>query len=173
MHRVHSATLFPTEQPLAREQMIGRETDIEELVTQLANGVHRIIAAPRRTGKSSVCQAVVATLRDCGFYTVSVSLFQLTDGPALARGLVAETLANRDGLHKLVQRARGTTGFILRGAGLALMLEGQERAGRCRRDGVRPYGDIEARCRRSDRLGTHVASGDRRARRAPAHPVHR
>lgn len=122
MHRVHSATLFPTEQPLTRDQMIGRETDVEELVTQLESGVHRIVAAPRRTGKSSVCQAVVAALRDRGFYTVSVSLFRLTDGPMLARGLAAETLANRDGLHKLVQRARGTAGFILRGAGLALML---------------------------------------------------
>jgi hypothetical protein len=123
MLRVHSATLFPTEEPLAREQMIGREADVQELVTQLAGGVHRIVAAPRRTGKSSVCRAAVAELRDRGFYTVSVSLFGLTDGPALARGLVAETLANRDGLHKLIQHTRSAAGFVLRGASLALMLK--------------------------------------------------
>lgn len=122
MHRIRSATLFPTEEPLARGQMIGREADVQELVTQLQSGVHRIVAAPRRTGKSSVCRATMAELSDRGFYTVSVSLFVLADGHALARGLTQETLANRDALHKLIQRARGTAGYVLRGAGLALML---------------------------------------------------
>jgi uncharacterized protein len=122
MHRVRSATLFPTEEPLNRGQMIGRETDVQELVTQIESGVHRIVAAPRRTGKSSVCRAAVAELGDRGFYTVSVSLFVLADGQALARGLAQEVLANRNALHKLIERARGTAGFVLRGAGLALML---------------------------------------------------
>jgi hypothetical protein len=102
--------------------MIGRGADLQELVTQLENGVHRIVAAPRRTGKSSVCRAAVAELSDRGFYTVSVSLFVLADAEALTRGLAQETLANRDAMHKLIQRARGTAGFVLRGAGLALML---------------------------------------------------
>jgi len=102
--------------------MIGREADVQELVTQLQSGVHRIVAAPRRTGKSSVCRAAVAELSDRGFYTVSVSLFVLADAEALTRGLAQETLANRDALHKLIQRVRGTAGFVLRGAGLALML---------------------------------------------------
>ena len=122
MHRIRSATLFPTEEPLSREQMIGREADVQELITQLEGGVHRIVAAPRRTGKSSVCRAAVAELSDRGFYTVSVSLFVLADAGTLTRGLVQETLANRDALHKLIQRARGTAGFVLRGAGLALVL---------------------------------------------------
>jgi hypothetical protein len=122
MTRVRSASLFPTEEPLAREQMIGRESDVQELVGQLAAGVHRIVAGPRRTGKSSVCRAVVGELRERGFYTVSVSLFLLVDGPALARGLTQEALANRDALHKLIQRTRETAGFVLRGAGLTLML---------------------------------------------------
>lgn len=122
MQRLSSAALFPTEQPLAHERMIGREADVQELTTQLAGGVHRIVAAPRRTGKSSVCRAVVAELRERGCYTVSVSLFRLADGPALARGLAQETLANRDALRRLTQRARGTAGFILRGASLGVML---------------------------------------------------
>jgi hypothetical protein len=42
--------------------MIGRGADVNELVTQLENGVHRIVAAPRRTGKSSACRAAVAEL---------------------------------------------------------------------------------------------------------------
>lgn len=123
MSRAHSATLFPTEEPLSREQMIGRDADVQELAAQLTGGAHRILAAPRRTGKSSVCRATIAELRERGLYTVSVSLFSLTDGPALAQGLVAETLANRDALHKLIQRGRNTAGLLLRGAGLALMLK--------------------------------------------------
>jgi len=122
MQRLRSATLFPTEEPLAREQMIGREADVRELTTQLTSGVHRIVAGPRRTGKSSVCRAVVAELCERGYYSVSVSLFRLADGPALTRGLAQETLANRDALRKLIQRARGTAGFILRGASLAVVL---------------------------------------------------
>jgi hypothetical protein len=122
MHRARSATLFLTEEPLGRERMIGRESDVRELVTQLENGVHRIVAAPRRTGKSSVCQAVVGELSERGFYTVSISLFALADAESLTRGLTQEILANRDTLHKLVERVRGTAGFVLRGAGLALML---------------------------------------------------
>ena len=122
MHRIRSAALFPTEEPLTREQMIGRGADVQELVTQLENGVHRIVAAPRRTGKSSVCRAAGAERSDRDFYTVSVSLFVLADADALTRGLAQETLANRDALHKLIQRARGTAGFVLRGSGLALML---------------------------------------------------
>jgi hypothetical protein len=117
-----AARLFPTEEPLAHERMIGRESDVQELTTQLAGGVHRIVAAPRRTSKSSVCRAVVAQLRERGCYTVSVSLFRLADGHALARGLAQETLANCNALRRLIQRARGTAGFSLRGTSLGVVL---------------------------------------------------
>lgn len=119
---MRSATLFPTEEPLTREQMIGREAEVQELVTQLANGVHRIVAAPRRTGKSSVCRAAVEELKERGFYTVPVSLFLVADSAALTRGLAQEALANRDALHSLIQRARETAGLALRGAAMALVL---------------------------------------------------
>jgi hypothetical protein len=123
MQRISSATLFPTEAPLAPEEMIGRDADVQELVGQLSNGVHRIVAAPRRTGKSSVCRAAVAQLRERGFYSASISLFTLTDTAALTRGLAQETLANRGALHKLIQRSRAAAGLVLRGAGLTLVLK--------------------------------------------------
>lgn len=123
MNRISSATLFPTEAPLAPDEMIGREADVRELVAQLSNGVHRIVAAPRRTGKSSVCRATVAALRGEGFYSASISLFVLTDSPALTRGLAQETLANRGALHKLIQRSRDAAQLVLRGAGLTLVLK--------------------------------------------------
>lgn len=123
MHRIASATLFPTEAPLAPDEMIGRGADVQELVAQLSNGVHRIVTAPRRTGKSSVCRAAVAALRDRGLYSASISLFVLTDSAALTRGLAQEALANRSALHKLIQRSRDAAQFVLRGAGLTLVLK--------------------------------------------------
>jgi hypothetical protein len=132
MQRVPSRILFPTDAPLLRDQMIGRDEDVTELVTQLGAGVHRIVAAPRRTGKSTVCRAVVAQLADAGSYTVSVSLFELTSAAALAERLAQEAIANRGPLARLVERVRSGGEAVLKGAALALSV----RAGMELGDGV-------------------------------------
>src|ERR1022692_3521345 len=146
MHRLRSASLFPTEEPLTREQMIGRETNVRELTTQLTSGVHRVVAAPRRTGKSSVCRAVVADLREHGFYSLSISLFLLADAPSLTRGLAQETLANREAL-QADPTNKGVAGFILRGPATSTLddvdcpadphRDGRGRGPRCRTDARR------------------------------------
>jgi hypothetical protein len=114
MTRLRSRDLFPSEEPVRPPgKLIGRQGDVEELASQLADGLHRIVAAPRRTGKSTVCGATVEALARKGFYTVSVSLFKDTNAAALAEGFVRETLANRSALARLLQRVRsigaGTT----------------------------------------------------------------
>jgi hypothetical protein len=101
---------------------IGRRGDIDELVGQLSGGLHRVVAAPRRTGKSTVCEATVAALRRRRFYTVSVSLFRQTNGTALAEALAQETLANRSKLKRLVQRVRSLPSRALTGASLTAVL---------------------------------------------------
>lgn len=107
MPRLRSRDLFPSDEPIRPPaKPIGREGDIDELVSQLTGGVHRILAAPRRTGKSTVCEATVAALRRRRFYTVSVSLFTHTNAPALSRALVRATLANRSALRRLLERVR-------------------------------------------------------------------
>ncbi|HEX4107128.1 MAG TPA: hypothetical protein VHX88_03285, partial [Solirubrobacteraceae bacterium] len=120
MARVASRILFPTDEPLASDRMIGRGEDVEELVAQLHGGVHRILSAPRRTGKSTVCRAAVARLAREGTYTVSLSLFELTDAAALAEAMAQRTLASRGSLSRLIERVRAGGEAALKGAALTL-----------------------------------------------------
>jgi hypothetical protein len=130
--RIASRALFPTDEPLTADQMIGRAADVDELVAQLRGGVHRILAAPRRTGKSTVARAAIARLAAEGFYTVSVSLFELTTAVALAERLAQRTLANRGSLARVIERVRAGGETVLKGAALTLSVKASTELG----DGV-------------------------------------
>jgi hypothetical protein len=106
MRGVAGADLFPTDRPIKPEEMVGRTNDVAEIAGQLADGVSVVLAGPRRTGKTSVCDAAVAVLRARGFYTVSVDLFARRDAADLAEGLITATLANRVPAARLVARVR-------------------------------------------------------------------
>jgi len=95
---------------------------VDELSSQLADGLHRIVAAPRRTGKSTVCEATVAALRRQDLYTVSVSLFRDTNAAALAEAIAQETLVNRSPLKRLVERVRQLPSRALVGRSLTTVL---------------------------------------------------
>jgi hypothetical protein len=151
MPRLRSRDLFPSEEPIRPPaKLIGRHSDVEELASQLADGLHRIVAAPRRTGKSTVCEATIAVLRTRRFYTVSVSLFRYTNAGALAEALAQEALANRSALKRLVERVRSTGGSVLSGRSLTAMLRVKSELGdvveialeptRKRRDPMRELG---------------------------------
>lgn len=123
MARARSRDLFPSEEPVRPpEKLIGRRSDLEELSSQLSNGLHRIVAAPRRTGKSTLCEATITALRRRRFYTVNVSLFQDTNAAALAEALAQETLANRSALKRLVAQVRGLPSRALAGRSLTTVL---------------------------------------------------
>lgn len=123
MPRARSRDLFPSEEPIRPPgKLIGRQSDLEELTSELADGLHRIVAAPRRTGKSTVCEATVAALRRRRFYAVSVSLFRDTNAAALAETLAQETLANRSALKRLVERVRRIPSRALAGRSLTTVL---------------------------------------------------
>ncbi len=130
MARLRSRDLFPSEEPIhPPARLIGRRSDVEELVSELSNGLHRILAAPRRTGKSTVCEATIAALRRRGFYTVSVSLFKHTNATALAEALARETLANRSGLRRLIERTRSLGSAALTGRSLTTVLRAKSELG--------------------------------------------
>jgi hypothetical protein len=93
--RIPSQDLFPTKGPVAPRQMIGREEEVTALVAQLAGGSHQVLAGPRRTGKTSVCDAAVARLRSSGSYVVSVDLFQVESLTSLAELIARRALTNR------------------------------------------------------------------------------
>ena len=116
MPRQPAADLFPTEDPWPPDQLIGRAEDVEELALALANRTHRRLAAPRRMGKTTVCEATLAALAKQGFYTVGVDLWEVSDQAELAEALVAKTIANRPALqrarHRIAELGRETAATI-------------------------------------------------------------
>ena len=151
-------------------KLIGRESDVEELASQLSDGLHRIVAAPRRTGKSTVCEATIAALRRKRLYTVSVSLFKYTNAASLAEALAQETLANRSAVKRLLERTRNLGPVALSGRSLSAVLRVKSELGEAVEIALEP-----AR-RRSDPLPKlnarpRTSTADRRARRPAAGPV--
>lgn len=105
--RIPSADLFVTEEPVDAEHLIGRQSDVDDLVRGLEARTHQILAEPRRTGKTTVCAAALGRLRDAGFYTVAVDLWRAGDQAELAGDLVAETIANRPKYKRLPHELKG------------------------------------------------------------------
>jgi hypothetical protein len=65
-----------------------------------------VIAGPRRTGKTSVCDAALTRIKGRRMYVASVDLFELADAAELAEALVASVLQNRPTLRQLITRVR-------------------------------------------------------------------
>ena len=112
MARQRSADLFPTDQPIPASQMIGRDTDIREIATGLAAGSNLVVAGPRRSGKTSVCDAALGRLGRKGFYTVSIDLFRIATAAEFAEALVAATVSNRSALRRAIHQTRRAGRFV-------------------------------------------------------------
>lgn len=106
MPRQRSSDLFPTDQPIPASQMIGRETDVREIAAALAAGSNLVVAGPRRTGKTSVCDAAVGRLVKRGFYAVGIDLFRIASTTEFAEALVAATISNRTALRRILHQAK-------------------------------------------------------------------
>ncbi len=106
MPRQRSGDLFPTDQPIPASQMIGREVDVREVATALEAGSNLVVAGPRRTGKTSVCDAAIGRLEKRGLYTVSVDLFRIASAAEFAEALVESTLSNRSALRRVIHQTR-------------------------------------------------------------------
>lgn len=106
MARQRSSDLFPTDQPIPASQMIGRGLDVREIATTLAGGASVVLAGPRRTGKTSVCDAVLGRLSQQELYTVAVDLFRIATTAELAEALVTATIANRSPLRRVLHQTR-------------------------------------------------------------------
>jgi uncharacterized protein len=112
MARQRSADLFPTDQPIPASQMIGRQADIREVTASLASGSSVVIAGPRRTGKTSVCEAVLGRLERRRLYTVSVDLFRVATTAELAEALVTGCISHRSVLRRALHAARRAGRFV-------------------------------------------------------------
>ena len=112
MARQRSTDLFPTDQPIPASQMIGREADVREITAALAGGSSVVVAGPRRTGKTSVCDAVLGRLGRRGFYAVAIDFFRIATAAELAEALVAKTIANRSALSRIIHQTRRAGRFV-------------------------------------------------------------
>jgi AAA+ ATPase superfamily predicted ATPase len=104
--RQTSGDLFPTDQPIPASQMIGRDVDVREIATAIQNATNVIVAGPRRTGKTSVCDAALVQAQSSGFYVLAVDLFRIADASELAEAIATGVLKNRPPAHKVIVKAR-------------------------------------------------------------------
>lgn len=102
--------LFPTDEPVAPDQMVGRGDDVSRLVSSLSTGQNLRILAPRRTGKTTVCEAALSRLREEGWYTATVDLMQPSGAAGFAQELTRALLANRPQLKQALTQARNAWG---------------------------------------------------------------
>ena len=112
MARQRSSDLFPTDQPIPASQMIGRAVDVREIASTLAGGSSVVLAGARRTGKTSVCDAVLGRLGRRGFYTIAVDLFRIATTAELAEALVSGAISNRSALRRTLHQTRRAGRFV-------------------------------------------------------------
>ena len=120
--RQASGDLFPTDSPIPASQLIGRRDDVREIATRLEAGTHLIVAGPRRTGKTSACEAALGRLRRRGAYTAQVDLFRVADAAELAEAVATAVIANRSAARRAVRRARSAGRAALSAAQAQLLL---------------------------------------------------
>jgi hypothetical protein len=125
--RKASGDLFPTDAPIPSSQMIGREDDVREVATALVGGTNLIVAGPRRTGKTSVCEAALGRAHRQGCYTARLDMFRIADAAELAEALAVAVIANRSAVRRVVRRARtvGRAALSATQAAAVLKLSGQ------------------------------------------------
>jgi hypothetical protein len=98
--------LFPTDDPVTPDLLIGRREDVRELAARLNDGTHMVVAGPRRTGKSSVCLAALRRVRSPRVYTARVDLWDHENLESLTQTLAQSIIANRGPVAKALRRAR-------------------------------------------------------------------
>jgi hypothetical protein len=98
--------LFPTDDPVKPDLLIGRTEDVRDLASRLGEGTHVVMAGPRRTGKSTVGLAALERVRSSKVYTAQVDLWDHEDLSSLTRALAQSIIANRGPVAKTLRRAR-------------------------------------------------------------------
>jgi hypothetical protein len=87
--------LFPSGGPVDPDVMIGRRVDVDDLVAMLEEGVHALVAGDRRIGKTTVCRAACAALREeHGMGVISVEVPERSTSVDLCQLIIARCLAS-------------------------------------------------------------------------------
>ncbi|MGH2856142.1 MAG: hypothetical protein ACRDMJ_01510 [Solirubrobacteraceae bacterium] len=105
MGRGYPIKLFPTDDPVSPDWMIGRGGDVEQIAKRTSAGMNLVLAAPRRTGKTTVCNAAMERLRAEDHYTAAIDLYRIGGVERLATSLIEQSFATRPAMRRLVHRA--------------------------------------------------------------------
>ena len=131
--------LFPAGGPADLEAMIGRAAEVADYVAFVDGGAHVLVAGDRRIGKTTVCRAACAALRERGFLVLSVEVPERSTSIDLSQMIVDCCLAvgAERGL-RLFGLARPLVENLLRDQGLPLDLSAlqAEAAARTRREAL-------------------------------------
>jgi hypothetical protein len=109
--------------------MIGREDDVEAVAQGLLGGANLTVAGPRRTGKTSVCDAALAVCARERCYTASVDLFRMADAAELAETLTLRVLSNRTALRRALGTAAARRGRVLEALSTSVAYRAREDLG--------------------------------------------
>jgi hypothetical protein len=109
MSKAQMVALFPTSGAIDEALQIGRLGDIDLLTDSALAGENRVIAEPRRVGKSSLLRAVRQRIHAKGPAVATVLAVDLRDGITSSAELAADLLAQAR-----TQGAGGRRGFTER-----------------------------------------------------------
>jgi hypothetical protein len=119
-------TLFPTDEPVSPDQLIGRADDVATVAASLQAGANVVIAAPRRTGKTTVCDAAMEKLKAEGFYVAAVDLWGVADASELSEAIVAQTIANRGPIRRMLHQVKAAGRSALSNVGLQTTIKAMQ-----------------------------------------------
>ena len=81
--------------PVHGKDLIGRETEIRELIYLLKGGQSIVLIAPRRFGKTSLIMEVMNRMKKEGIFTCYVDIFSTPDIRLFAERLIENLLGNK------------------------------------------------------------------------------
>ncbi|MBU4554871.1 MAG: ATP-binding protein [Candidatus Desulforudis sp.] len=100
------STLFPLGHPVPEEDLVGRLSFVDALVSRLEEGSSTMLAGPRRIGKTSLAKEALRRLKEKGHYTVWIDCFAIRDKEHLTEKIMEACLANRTGMPKTLAAVR-------------------------------------------------------------------
>lgn len=111
--------------PVTGEELIGRETQVNEIIRTLNAGQSVALIAPRRFGKTSIMLEVLERMGKAGFYTGNIDFFTIPDAGRLAFEIAGQVLKNRK-LNTALEKLKTNLGEILTNIKFRQEIEGAE-----------------------------------------------
>ena len=108
--------------PVAGIQFIGREKEIQEIISYLKMGQSIVLIAPRRFGKTSLVLEVLRRMRKEKHYIGFIDVFEQIDLNQFSKSIVAEVLDNH-GLKKTYQSTKGSIMALLKNVKLKASID--------------------------------------------------